>query len=82
MVVALLASIPGTVITVDRNFRFADRWRWHQAVATRYLALEHKLAFEGAAVEDVSREMGEFLEEMEKKYPSGVSQSMSKRELK
>jgi len=70
--VALLASIPGTVIIINQSFRFTDRWRWHCVVETRFMALEHKLVFENGNVEEVSRGMFDFLEEMEKKYPTGT----------
>ncbi len=76
--VALLAVIPGTVIIIDQSCRFADRWRWHNTVATRYSSLEDKLKFQSCGPEEVSREMNEFLEEMEKTFPIGALPSSSR----
>ncbi|MFA6287462.1 MAG: hypothetical protein WC661_08760 [Opitutaceae bacterium] len=80
LVVAFLASVPGTVITVDRSFRFAARWRWHCTLVARVSALEQKLTFQNGSVEDISRELSEYLEEMEKKYPSGALEWHSRKE--
>jgi hypothetical protein len=70
LVLGILAAIPGSVIMIDRSFRFQDRWRWHCIVATKYAALEQRLTIEDASVEEISKEMLDYLYDMEKKYPS------------
>lgn len=69
-VLAILASIPGTAIIIDKSFRLADRWRWHNSVANRFAALEQSLTIEGKSVEEVSKAMTDFLCKMEAKYPA------------
>ena len=70
LLISMLTAIPGVAIVLDRSFLFADRWRWHNAVSTRFSALESMLRFEGKTVEYVSQAMGEYLSVMETKYPS------------
>ncbi len=55
---------------IDRSFRFQDRWRWHCIVSTKFAQLEQKLTIEDGSIDEVSKEMSDYLYEMEKKYPS------------
>jgi hypothetical protein len=73
---AILTAIPGTVIVIDRSFLFAARWRWHCTVATRFIALEQMLLFEGGTVEKVSQAMTTFLSDMEERYPTGKAEGL------
>jgi hypothetical protein len=70
LILGILAAIPGTVILIDKSFRFVDRWRWHCIVATKFAALEQKLTIENGNVEEISREARDYLHDMEKKYPA------------
>jgi hypothetical protein len=47
--VVALTAIPGAAIVLDRTFQFSRRWRWHNAMSTRFLSLEQRLLFEGSS---------------------------------
>ena len=70
LVLALLAAIPGAVILVDKSFSFARRARWHYDMVAKLDQFSNQLQFEGARVEDVSKQLGQFRVDMEARFPA------------
>ncbi len=74
IIVAILAALPGTVIVIDRGFMFSSRWRWHNTMSTKLLALEQRLLFDAeTSAKEISEEMTDLLIKMETAYPVGGS---------
>jgi Flp pilus assembly protein TadB len=69
LLLGFLAAIPGMAILVDKNFSFARRARWHRKMVARLDQLVNQLQFEGAKVEDVAKQLGVLLIEMEEEFP-------------
>lgn len=69
LVLALLTAIPGTVIVIEKSFSFARRARWHWEMIARLEQFSNQLEFECSKVEEVSKRLGEFRFDMEKKFP-------------
>lgn len=70
LVLGFLAAIPGLAILVEQNFSFARRARWHWEMVAKLDQLSNQLRFEGAKVEDVSRQLGVLGVAMEDKFPA------------
>ena len=70
LLLGFFAAIPGLAIVVEKNFSFARRARWHWEMVAKLDQLSNQLRFEGAKVEDVSRQLGVLGVAMEDKFPA------------
>lgn len=69
LLLGFLTAIPGTAILIDKNFSFARRARWHWDMVAKLDQFANQLQFEGAKVEEVSKQLGEFRVQMEANFP-------------
>jgi hypothetical protein len=61
-----LAVIPGIILLISNTFKYEARAKWHKLKQRKLERLCNKLTYEKATVEEISREMSESLEELDK----------------
>ena len=66
---ALIASIPGAVLMVDRTFKYAARSAWHAIYSVRLRDLNRQLRDQGVPRGEVAKSLGVLDLEMEKLFP-------------
>ncbi len=77
LLVPTLAAIPGAVIVIDKSFSFSRRASWHWEMAVKIDQLLNRAQFEGAKVEDISKDLGELRIAMEQKFPTMSTDGLS-----
>lgn len=66
---AFVTALPGLIVLVSSTLQFQQKSHWYWMRVRRFEALANKALFEGAKLEDISREFGELKIRMEDDWP-------------
>lgn len=75
-ITAVVSLIPGVILVVDRTFKHSVRSAWHAEYAIRLRALARAIRDQGAKPDQLSQQLTELEDEMQKKFPTLDSVSL------
>ena len=69
-IIAVMASVPGTAIILDKSLAPFARHRWHAKVIVHLEYFENQLKYEKVAPSIINKKDSEFMIQIEDCYPS------------